>query len=126
MQKFTPEQVDFICEIIGKWYFLCKENFVDYESKTHKLGYAKEVLKRMLCPPEEYTTEYMKDNRESNFDGSFTILFKEDESGGYVCEIKEMPYILSQGENMKEAIDNLTDALKLMIEVYSQEQIDAK
>lgn len=51
MQKsFTPEQVDFICYTIGDWYCAWKERIVvDLEDGTHRLGYAKEELKMMIC-----------------------------------------------------------------------------
>ena len=47
--EFTQEQKDFICHQIGEWYFNWKEKLIDYEQKTHKLGYAKELLKTMIC-----------------------------------------------------------------------------
>lgn len=51
MQKsFTPEQVDFICYQIGEWYIEWKECIItDLEKGAHRLGYAKEQLKEMIC-----------------------------------------------------------------------------
>lgn len=47
--KFTQQQIDFICYTIGDWYLTWKPILVDYENKTHRLGYAKERLKELLC-----------------------------------------------------------------------------
>jgi len=51
MQKsFSPDQIDFICYQIGEWYLNWKERIVvDLEAGTHRLGYAKELLKEMIC-----------------------------------------------------------------------------
>jgi hypothetical protein len=51
MQKsFTPEQIDFICYQIGDWYLEWKHHIiVDLENGTHRLGYAKELLKTKIC-----------------------------------------------------------------------------
>jgi len=53
MQEFTPEQVDHICYQIGEWYLDWKEALVNYEHGTHKLGFAKEKLKIMICGDEK-------------------------------------------------------------------------
>lgn len=47
--KFTNDQIDFICYCIGEWYLMWKDKLVDYDDKTHRLGYAKEQLKLMIC-----------------------------------------------------------------------------
>jgi hypothetical protein len=48
--SFTPEQIDFICYEIGDWYLAWKERIiVDLDQGTHRLGYAKEQLKSMIC-----------------------------------------------------------------------------
>jgi aryl-alcohol dehydrogenase-like predicted oxidoreductase len=41
MRKFTKQQVEFICYQIGEWYVQWKNQLVDYENRTHRLGYAK-------------------------------------------------------------------------------------
>lgn len=45
-QSFTREQVDFICYEIGDWYLLWKNKIASGE---HRLGFAKEQLKTMIC-----------------------------------------------------------------------------
>lgn len=54
MQKsFTREQQDWICWQIGEWYVDWKQRIVvDLENGTHRLGYAKECLKEMICGDE--------------------------------------------------------------------------
>lgn len=54
---FTPEQKDFICEQIGEWYFAWKNEF----QGQHRLGYAKEMLKTMICGQEINNSIYAKD-----------------------------------------------------------------
>lgn len=54
MKKFTKQQVDFICYEIGEWYLQWKNQLVDYDHRTHRLGYAKELLKERICGLEEY------------------------------------------------------------------------
>ena len=50
---FTQEQKDYICYVIGDWYFAWRDEIIEsYENKTHHLGYAKETLKRMICDGE--------------------------------------------------------------------------
>jgi len=48
--SFTPEQIDFICYQIGDWYLEWKDRLViDPQNGTHRLGYAKEQLKNLIC-----------------------------------------------------------------------------
>lgn len=49
-ESFTPEQIDFICYQIGDWYIEWKDRIVvDLKEGTHRLGYAKEQLKTIIC-----------------------------------------------------------------------------
>jgi predicted RNase H-like HicB family nuclease len=50
-----------------------------------------------------------------------TAIFEEAEEGGYICWIEEIPTAMSQGETLKEAKENLLDALNLLIEVNREE-----
>ena len=47
--KLTKEQEAEICYIIGEWYLDWKHKLVDYDTRTHNLGFAKEMLKAMIC-----------------------------------------------------------------------------
>jgi hypothetical protein len=49
--KFTAEQIDFICWQIGEWYLAWKDGIANKDG-THRLGYAKELLKTMICGDE--------------------------------------------------------------------------
>ena len=51
--NLTPQQIDAICDRIGTWYVYWKDKIVNYEDRTHRLGYAKEELKSYLCGDEE-------------------------------------------------------------------------
>lgn len=39
------EAIHKICEVIGDWYLYNKENLINWENRTHRLGFAKEQLK---------------------------------------------------------------------------------
>lgn len=45
----TQYQENMICAMIGEWYLEWKDQLVDYDNRTHRLGYAKEELKRLIC-----------------------------------------------------------------------------
>ena len=47
--EFTSRQKDFICHQIGAWYLGCKNDLVNFDERTHRLGSAKELLKVMIC-----------------------------------------------------------------------------
>lgn len=52
--EFTKEQENWICEVIGDWYLTWKPRIVDYESRTHSLGFAREHLKALLCDDKQF------------------------------------------------------------------------
>jgi hypothetical protein len=58
--EFTKDQEYYICWIIGDWYLSWKHKIANYENKTHSLGYAKEQLKDMLFPDEEWVNTINK------------------------------------------------------------------
>ncbi len=45
-----------------------------------------------------------------------TAVFEKAIEGGYVCWVKELPEVVSQGGTMEEAKKNLEDACKLVFE----------
>jgi len=45
----TDELLEKMAEIIDDWYINAKKNICDYETKTHRLGYLKEILKIKIC-----------------------------------------------------------------------------
>lgn len=46
---FTIEQKSWLSNQIDDWYLRIKNNLVNYENRTHRLGSAKEVLKALVC-----------------------------------------------------------------------------
>lgn len=48
LPEFTQEQADWICYQIGEWYIEWKHKIGGQHQ--HRLGYAKEILKQMVCP----------------------------------------------------------------------------
>lgn len=93
MRKFTKQQVDFICYQIGEWYVQWKNQLVDYETRTHRLGFAKEDLKRIICGEEYYELEDEYDiNPKTNpWESEPDVLEFVDESTGYRCFIQRHP-----------------------------------
>ncbi len=61
----TGEQIDHICYQIGEWYVQWKDKLINFDDKTHRLGFAKEQLKEMICG-DEYcdTSETRKEEVE--------------------------------------------------------------
>ena len=55
IKSLTEDQQNEICAIIGDWYLRWRDNLVNYDDRCHKLGFAKEQLKEMICgtPPIE-------------------------------------------------------------------------
>lgn len=49
INSFTNEQKDFICYQIGEWYMTWKCRIVVDAGVQHRLGFAKEQLKTMIC-----------------------------------------------------------------------------
>lgn len=49
VEGLTQKQQEEICEIIGDWYLMWKHSLVNYQDKTHYLGFAKEKLKEIIC-----------------------------------------------------------------------------
>jgi len=38
-----------LCSVIGEWYLVWRLKIVDYDQRTHSLGFAKEELKGLIC-----------------------------------------------------------------------------
>ena len=45
----------------------------------------------------------------------FTVLMKEDEDGGYSVQCVELPSAISQGDTREEALENIKDAIRLVL-----------
>jgi len=48
------------------------------------------------------------------------ILTPDSEDGSYSVACKEIPAAISQGQTIQEALDNLTDAIELCLEVETE------
>lgn len=51
-----------------------------------------------------------------------TFKFESAEEGGYVCQILEIPEVISQGETLKDAALNLIDAYELVMDYQKETQ----
>jgi predicted RNase H-like HicB family nuclease len=47
---------------------------------------------------------------------TFTVALKKEETGGYSVRCVELPAAISQGENEKEAMLNVREAIELVLE----------
>jgi predicted RNase H-like HicB family nuclease len=50
----------------------------------------------------------------------FNVTIDRDEDGVFVVECPSIPGCVSQGKTKEEALDNITDAIKLCLEVRSE------
>lgn len=93
MRKFTKQQVEFICYQIGEWYVQWKNQLVDYETKTHRLGYAKEDLKTIICGEdyEDLEDEYDINPKTNPWETEPDFFEFVDEDTGYRCFIQRHP-----------------------------------
>jgi predicted RNase H-like HicB family nuclease len=47
---------------------------------------------------------------------AFTVILQKEEEGGYSVRCVELPGAISQGETEKEALDNIRDAITLVLQ----------
>lgn len=48
----------------------------------------------------------------------FTVIFREEEEGGYSAQVVELPGYISQGENRQEALANIREAIEGYAEAF--------
>ena len=51
----------------------------------------------------------------------YTVIHELQEEGGYTVRCLELPGAISQGETKEEALENIKEAISLVLEVLSQE-----
>lgn len=51
----------------------------------------------------------------------FTVRLEESDEGGYTAQCIELPAAISEGDTKEEALENIKEAIQLVLEV-SQEQ----
>lgn len=51
----------------------------------------------------------------------YTIILEREEEGGYSAQCLELPGALSQGETKEEALENIKEAIELVLEVIHEE-----
>lgn len=54
----------------------------------------------------------------------YTALFSPDEEGGFVVEVPALPGCVSQGETVKEAKENIQEAIELYIETLKERGLE--
>jgi predicted RNase H-like HicB family nuclease len=53
----------------------------------------------------------------------YTVILEPQEEGGYTVQCLELPGAISQGETKEEALENIKEAISLVLEVLSQELV---
>lgn len=53
------------------------------------------------------------------------IIHKDAESGWYTGKCVQVPGAMSQGKNLDELMENMKDAITLMLECYRDEALEA-
>jgi len=51
----------------------------------------------------------------------YTLILEPKEEGGYTVRCLELPGAISQGETKEEALENIKEAISLVLEISSQE-----
>ena len=51
----------------------------------------------------------------------FTVILREETEGGYSTQCVELPGVISQGENRKEALANMREAIEGYLEAFPEE-----
>ncbi len=57
-------------------------------------------------------------------DTSFTAKFRRTESGWWIAYCEQVPEARTQGETKEEVLENLKDAVALILEDYSPEELE--
>jgi len=52
----------------------------------------------------------------------FSVVILEDESGGYIAIVPELPGCHTQGDSLDEVIKNVREAIELYLETLSEEE----
>ena len=52
----------------------------------------------------------------------FSVVILEDESGGYVAIVPELPGCHTQGDSLDEVVRNVREAIELYLETLSEEE----
>jgi predicted RNase H-like HicB family nuclease len=53
----------------------------------------------------------------------YTVILEPQDGGGYTVRCLELPGAISQGETKEEALANIKEAIRLVIEVLSQDMM---
>jgi len=51
----------------------------------------------------------------------YTIILEKEEEGGFSAQCLELPGAISQGETKEEALQNIKEAIELVLEVINEE-----
>jgi len=54
----------------------------------------------------------------------FHIIIEQDEDGGYIGKVAELPACMSQGDTLDELMKNMKEAIELCLEVETNEKVN--
>jgi predicted RNase H-like HicB family nuclease len=60
-------------------------------------------------------------NNTSSIKRQFTIRYQSEEEGGFSGQCLELPGAISQGETIEELIENMKDAINLILKSITEE-----
>ena len=53
----------------------------------------------------------------------FTVRLEESEEGGYTAQCLELPAAISEGDTKEEALENIKEAIQLVLEVTREQSL---
>jgi len=53
----------------------------------------------------------------------FSVVILEDEDGGYIAYVPELPRCHTQGETLDEVVRNIKEAIELYLETLSEDEL---
>jgi predicted RNase H-like HicB family nuclease len=56
----------------------------------------------------------------------FTVALRSEEESGYWVQCLELPQAISQGETKKEALENIKEAIELVLDHLRERELDKK
>lgn len=56
----------------------------------------------------------------------YTVILETQEEGGYTAQCLEIPGAISQGDSKEEALENIKEAIELVLEVLHEDLEESK
>ncbi|MDI3539725.1 MAG: hypothetical protein PWR29_781 [Methanolobus sp.] len=76
-----------------------------------------QLIQQELCPINKSMPEPLMSGME------YTIALETAEEGGYTARCLELPAAISEGDTRKEALENIKEAIELVLEITEEQAI---